>query len=376
MNFSKYIIFWKKNQMNMSLTVKKPVYILPLIALSLVFGIITGWFRTGWEFSSTASWPDHGAIMTGDFIGTLICLERIINFKYKSALIIPILGSLSIIFFLFRSVEIAYWLLIAASLGLCIVYFILYLDHSEIYILIMMAGAFAWLIGNIFLIQTRFYPNSVMWWIAFLFFTILGERLELSRYLMIKPWQKILLILLLALYIIGILIPFHRGGGYVTAVSMIGAFFWLFKYDMAKKSLKKEGQHFYSGIVLITGYFWLVVTGVLMAWGAYSGLFYDAVLHSFFLGFTFSMIFAHAPIILPGVLRLQVNIFNRSLYIWFILLQLSLIMRIASVFNPTVFSKQAGGLINGIAIFGFILNTIFLLLKGKLQLRNKAPAIS
>jgi hypothetical protein len=77
-----------------------------------------------------------------------------------------------------------------------------------------------------------------------------------------------------------------------------------------------------------------------------------------FLGFAFSMIFAHAPIILPGVLKLQVNIFSRSLYVWFILLQLSLVIRIASVFDPMLFSKQTGGLLNGIAILGFILNII------------------
>lgn len=338
---------------------KKPIIILPFIALSLVFGILTGWFRIGWEFSSTAVWPEHGAIMTGGFIGTLICLERTIGFKNKIALIIPITSSLSIIFFFLHLTEIAYILLLAASIGLCIVYFIVYFKHSEIYILIMAAGAFCWMIGNIFLIRTHFYPVAAMWWIAFLFFTILGERLELSKYLMIKQWQKIILIIFLTLYIVGILMPFHGSGGYITAISLIGSALWLFKYDMAKKSLRKEGQHYYSGIVLLTGYVWLIICGLLFAWGAYSGLFYDASLHSFFLGFAFSMIFAHAPIILPGILKLQINIFNRFLYFWFILLQLSLVLRIASVFNPLLFSKQFGGLLNGIAIFGFILNIIF-----------------
>ncbi|RPI19813.1 MAG: hypothetical protein EHM58_00020 [Ignavibacteriae bacterium] len=360
--------------MGIAFSFKKPVYILPFIALSLIFGIITGWFRIGWEFSSAASWPEHGAIMTGGFVGTLICLERTISFKYKAALIIPIISSLSIVFFLLKYNDIAYWMLLTASLGLCVVYFIIYFEHSELYILIMTAGAFTWLIGNIFLIQTHFYPNAVMWWIAFLFFTILGERLELSRYLMIKFWQKILLIIFLALYVTGILMPFHGSGGYLTAISLIGSGLWLYKYDMAKKSLIKEGQHFYSGIVLLAGYAWLIITGVLMAWGAYSGLFYDAVLHSFFLGFAFSMIFAHAPIILPGILKLQINIFNRSLYLWFILLQLSLIMRIASVLDPVIFSKQIGGLLNGVAISGFIINILFLLLRGKLSIRNKVLA--
>jgi hypothetical protein len=229
----------------------------------------------------------------------------------------------------------------------------------------MMAGSFCYLIGNIFLLKTNFYPQAAMWWIAFLYFTILGERLELSRYLHIKTIQKIILAALLAVYLIGILIPFHSSGGYVTALSFIGSAVWLFKYDMAKKSLQKDGQHFYSGIVLLIGYAWLIITGLFMAYGAYSGLLYDAAIHSFFIGFVFSMIFAHAPIILPGVLKLQINIFNRILYLWFILLQISLLLRI---FNPFILSadlKLISGLLNGIAILGFLVNMVVLVIIAK-----------
>jgi hypothetical protein len=113
-----------------------------------------------------------------------------------------------------------------------------------------------------------------------------------------------------------------------------------------------------------------------MAWGAYAGLFYDSVLHAFFLGFTFSMIFAHAPIILPGVLKLQINIFNKYLYIWFVILQISLLLRIASVFNPIIFSKQIGGLLNGLAIFGFILNIIINVIIAKRKVNKQKNSIS
>jgi len=204
-----------------------------------------------------------------------------------------------------------------------------------------------------------------MWWIAFAFFTIVGERIELSRYLQIPVSLIYILVIFLLIYIIGILIPFHDSGGYVIGFSLIASAIWLFKYDMATKSLKREGQHFFSGLVLLFGYGWLIVCGLFMAYGAYSGLLYDAALHSFFLGFVFSMIFAHAPIILPGVLKLQSNPFNRSLYIWFILLQLSLVLRILSVFTGIIAFKHSGGLINGIAILGFFVNTGYLMVGGK-----------
>ena len=343
----------------------KPIFLLPLIAVSLLIGIWTGWIRIGWNFPFTQNSGDHGALMVGGFIGTLICLERTSNLKNKIALLIPFINALSVIFFLIKMPNIAFWFLLTGSVGLTLIYLKLYFEFSEIYILLMTAGAFCYLIGNTLLIKTNFYPQAAMWWIAFLYFTILGERLELSRYLQIKTIHKTILIILLAVYIAGILIPFHSSGGYVTAVSLIGSALWLFKYDMAKKSLQRDGQHFYSGVVLLTGYFWLIITGLFMAYGSYSGLLYDAVIHSFFLGFVFSMIFAHAPIILPGVLKLQISIFNRSLYFWFVLLQVSLVIRILGSVLPSTDLKMIGGITNGMAILGFLLNIAILTIIGK-----------
>ncbi|HEX8038872.1 MAG TPA: hypothetical protein VF490_06960, partial [Chryseosolibacter sp.] len=57
---------------------------------------------------------------------------------------------------------------------------------------------------------------------------------------------------------------------------------------------------------------------------------YDVLVHTFFLGFVFSMIFAHGPIILPGVLGIAEKPYHRILYLWLFLLHLSWITRIAS----------------------------------------------
>ncbi len=343
----------------------KPHFLLPFIALGLIIGIWTGLIRIGWDLPFTQNAGDHGALMVGGFIGTLICLERTAGSTNRVFLLIPLLNVLSVIFFLFKLPHFASWSLLAGSIGLTLAYLKLYLKFNEIYILIMLAGSFCYLIGNVLLVKTNFYPQAAMWWIAFLYFTILGERLELSRYLQIKNLHKIVLTVLLAIYVIGILIQFHRNGGYIAAASFIGSATWLFKYDMARKSLQKKGQHFYSGIVLLTGYVWLIITGLFMAYGAYRGLLYDASIHSFFIGFVFSMIFAHAPIILPGVLKLQINIFNRVLYFWFILLQMSLLMRIISPLFISTDLKLFGGLINGFAILGFLVSILILVIRGK-----------
>lgn len=343
----------------------KQILIIPLIILSLLAGIWSGWIRIGFDFPVSTFSGNHGAMMVGGFIGTLICLERALGFNKKIALIIPAISSLSIIFFLIQLQSIAFMVLLIGSIGLVIMYYTLLRKFNEIHVIVMMIGSLCWFIGNAILVKTNFYPSAVMWWIAFVFFTITGERLELSRYLQVSVLQKYILVCLMMIYVIGILIPFHDSGGYVIGFSLISSGIWLFTYDMAKKSLKREGQHYFSGIVLLFGYGWLIICGLFMAYGAYGGLLYDAAIHSFFLGFVFSMIFAHAPIILPGVLRLSINPFNKSLYIWFIFLQLSLLLRITDVFIGLTMLKLIAGIINGIAILGFFINMIIVVLLAK-----------
>jgi hypothetical protein len=60
---------------------------------------------------------------------------------------------------------------------------------------------------------------------------------------------------------------------------------------------------------------------------------YDIIVHTFFLGFVFSMIFAHGPIILPGVLGLAVRPYHPLLYAPLVLLVSSVLLRIVAGMN-------------------------------------------
>jgi hypothetical protein len=73
----------------------------------------------------------------------------------------------------------------------------------------------------------------------------------------------------------------------------------------------------------------LLLTALLTFSKAHIDFWYDAALHSFFIGFVFSIIFSHAPIILPAVLKKPIKIYRPVLYIWFGLLQAALLLRIA-----------------------------------------------
>ena len=84
---------------------------------------------------------------------------------------------------------------------------------------------------------------------------------------------------------------------------------------------------------------------------------YDAMLHAIFLGFVFSMIFAHAPIILPTITGLVLP-FQSIFYLHVGLLHLSLSLRIAGDVAQLLWLQRWGGLLNAAAILLFLANNV------------------
>ena len=74
---------------------------------------------------------------------------------------------------------------------------------------------------------------------------------------------------------------------------------WLIAFDLARVTIRQDRLPRYVAACLLAGYFWLGLAGALIALATA----YDAALHAFFVGFVFSMVFGHAPVILPAVLR-------------------------------------------------------------------------
>lgn len=69
---------------------------------------------------------------------------------------------------------------------------------------------------------------------------------------------------------------------------------------------------------MLSGSAWLAIGGLLMVMvgGVYGGFPYDAILHSVFVGFVFAMIFGHAPIIIPALLKVPLRFSNWSYLPW------------------------------------------------------------
>ncbi|MEQ8551907.1 MAG: hypothetical protein RIC06_00300 [Cyclobacteriaceae bacterium] len=337
--------------------IRKVPFIL-LVAACLISGIFTGWYRLGYDLPVEAVFLHHGAIMTGSFLGTVILLERIVAMKKKWLFAFPLINGSSVIFYFLDLNEVAFSCLIIGAAGLVLVFYRINLKHGDLPHRIMWIGATAWLIGNIHLLLFASYAHSILWWMAFLLLTIVGERLELSRFLPVSNTKKYVLLVFMALFLISCVLPFHMGGQYLTGVSMVLISGWLVLYDMIRKSVKMPGIHRFSAITLLFGYIWLAIAGMLYILNVTGDVTYDALIHSFFLGFIFSMIFAHAPIILPGVLGLNLRPYHPTLYLWVIIFQISLFMRVFGGLFSLSDLKQWGGLVNGIVILLFLINLV------------------
>jgi hypothetical protein len=340
---------------------KKIFLVLPLILAALILGMLGGLVRMGWAMNMPLATAEHGALMIGSFLGTLICLERVVVLKHKLWYVVPIISALSLPLFYLGFKSLAYWSLIVGSAGLIVIFIELIRRFSSFYFYIMMVGAAGWLIGNILLATGNFYPLAAPWWIVFILFTVVGERLELSKFLPPKKAKSPLLILSLAIILAGFLLDFHDAGQWLAGFGFVCIAAWLIKYDIARRSLNKPGVHGYTGTLLFTGYLWLVVTGMWMMISPTGPLSYDAILHSFFIGFTFSMIFAHGPIIFPGVAGLPLKPYHRSLYIWAMLLQVSLAMRLVADAALWPVVRKAAGMANGVVIALYFVNLVLLI---------------
>lgn len=337
----------------------------PFIALAfaaLAIGLVAGLARIGWSIMIPNAAPHHGAIMIGGFLGTLISLEKVIPLKKKSLLAVPFASALSVIFFLTGFPAAGYLTLIVASMALTTVFvFYLWRERSLIYLL-MSLGAIAWTIGNINLMLTFFYPSSVPWWIAFALFVIVSERIELMKFLPVSENNKRMLAFVLLIFITASGISFHGSGSIVAGASLIIVAIWLLRYDLIGISVKKTGLTRFVAVSLLFGYFSLLLAGVFLVIIDAQLYGYDAIVHVFFIGFVFSMIFAHGPIIMPGVLGISVKPYHRILYVWLVLLHSSWILRVIGDLLMDLEMRKYSGLISGIVIPAYLITIAYLIL--------------
>lgn len=336
-----------------------------LAVLALLAALWAGLLRLGWALPA---WPHglamaHGPLMVSGFLGALISLERAVGLSglttgRRWTYAAPALTGLGALAMLFNP---AGWggplLITLGSAVLCIAMLVILRIHVEWHGVVMMLGSAAWLTGNAFWLAGRSVAQAELWWSGFLLLTIVGERLELNRLLRPTRAARLAFAAAVALFLAGLVLSVfsYAAGTWLAGLGMLALALWLLNFDIARRTVRKRGLTRFIAFCLLLGFGWLAVAGALsMRYsGETAGLHYDARLHSLFLGFVFSMIFGHAPIILPAVLGLPLR-FGQRFYAPLILLQASLLLRITGDLAGWFEGRRWGGLLNEVALLLFL----------------------
>lgn len=331
-----------------------PRWRLPLLVLgflSLAFGIAGGLARLAPLPMPGHAVALHGPLMVSAFFGTVIALERAVALGRPWGYAAPLcagLGGLALLLGLHRE---GFGLMVFSSVIFAMANAALLRRQVSLEGATLLAGAAAWLAGNAALLHGG---APLPWWIAFFALTIAAERLELSRYLKRGPWVRRAFVVLALCLFVTPLQPVALG-----AVLLLLAL-WLAAFDIARVTIRQRALSRYVAACLLAGYVWLGVAGAgLLAAGPS-----DAALHAFFLGFVFSMVFGHAPVILPAVLRVRFP-YSPVLYAPLGLLHLSLLVRASAGIAQDRDLLLVGAWGNAAAIALFIVTSLTLVLSAK-----------
>lgn len=309
-------------------------FLLITAGMGLLLGLYTGLIYLGVSLPGlfVTSGAAHGPLMINGFLATLISLERGAALEKSWSYIAPFSFALATVLLLMGSgLPGGFFLLMGSLILVLIVCYICFLQ-PVVYNYIMAGGAFALLTGNVLFILNVPIHELIGWWIAFPLLTIFGERLELNRIMRPPKWAQHVFLMIIILWI-GSLVIVHFGrfiGWQINAVALIGIALWLIRFDVARHTIKSGQWTRYSAICLLTGYGWLIITGILLFIHGLpeAGFVYDALLHIFFIGFVFSMIFAHAAVILPALTGIVVP-WNKYFYIPLFILHSFLMLRVS-----------------------------------------------
>ena len=312
----------------------------------------------------------HGPLMVFGFVGTVVVLERAVAVRRGWAYLSPgLLGAGGIALISPLPVIVGQSALVCGSVMLLAIYAEIWRKQAAVSTGVQVLGALAGLMATIFWLRGIGIPQLAPLLILYLVLTIAGERLELSR---ISPtvdqraetWMLSIGLALCFGAVVALIRP-------VAGYPMLGAFMlalvaWLFTHDIATRMVRSTGLPRYSACCLLAGYGWLVVVGGiwLLEGPVYSGPGYDAMMHAVFLGFVVSMIMAHAPTILPAVLRRPLP-YRPIMYLPAALLHVSLLARVllGDAYGVPVL-VQWGGVFNIVAVLLFVVIAVVSVLRG------------
>ena len=300
--------------------------------LSLLAGIDAGLLRLGVPAPVNAiHLPDvHGPLMVLGFLGTLVALERAVALRETAGYAAPaLLGMGGLALAAGLPLLVGQVLLLDGAVALVAVLVALWRRRHDDPVVVEVLGATLAVLAA--LLWVRVEAAVVVPLLAgFVVLTIAAERVELARIHLPASAERVLVAVaaLVATAATGAVL-FPDAGSRAFGCSLLVLVAWLAPRDVARRTVHGTGQARFSAVAMLAGYGWLAVAGV--AW-AVAGVTttpaaHDVVVHTIFLGFVMSMVLAHAPVILPAVVRRPLP-YRPLLWLPLVVLHAALLVRV------------------------------------------------
>jgi hypothetical protein len=353
--------------------------LMALAAVALFAGLWGGLLRLGIDVHAGGATlaEAHGPLMTLGFLGTLISLERAVALRRGWAHVAPLAAAIGALLALSDAPgALGQALLLLAGGVLVAAHVAIDRVQRSLHNAIMGIGALAWCAAVAWWLTGAAVGRFVPLLAAFLVLTIVGERLELARLGgMAGSLPRLWLAAAVAALVAGLALslPAQRLGVRIAGAGLIAQALWLARYDIARRTVRMHGVTRFMAVALLAGYVWLAVGGAL--WLAADaagggGFAYDAALHAVFLGFVFSMVFAHAPVIVPAVLRVSLP-YHPRFYAHLLLLHGSLALRLlGGDLAGDLRAWQWGGALGELAILLFLASSAHAVVRARRTART------
>ncbi len=221
-------------------------------------------------------------------------------------------------------------------------------------------------------------PALVPWLTGFLVLTITGERMELARVPLdtadgrTHDTEAVTTCVVLASAVV-IGTPWPAVGQIAFGLALVLLAVRFAARDVAWHTVRATGLPRFAAACMLAGYAWLAVSGVLWMVPDTGGMLYDAAVHAIFLGFVMSMILAHAPVILPAVLRRQLP-YTPGFWVVAALLHGSLLIRIAADLAGLEVFRTLGGRLGVIALLALVVTAFWMSVTASRGTPNRGTA--
>jgi hypothetical protein len=306
--------------------------------------------------------PDvHGMLLVLGFVGTVVALERAVALGRRLGLAVPaLLGAGGLLLVSPAPPTAGRAALVTGCAALLAVYVPLWRRQRDEAVLVQALGAVL-AVGAAVLWLGGVAVSALLPWLGgFVVLTIAGERLELTR-LTRRPTDAPVLLVLAATLVLGSVasLLWAPVGSPLLGAALAALVGRLVVRDVARRTVHASGLPRFAAAAMLSGYAWLAVAAAvwLVVGAAPAGAAYDAVVHALFLGFTMSMIMAHAPVIFPAVVRRPLP-YTAWCWLPLLLLHASLLLRLwlGDALGSEA-ARQAGGALNVLAVLAFVVVT-------------------